>query len=78
LYNKRERVPEMKHIDYGLTVARASVFEHAAESFDLAELLESLSRKQELAGFEVQQRFYEVGSPAGLRELDELLSGKPV
>jgi NDP-sugar pyrophosphorylase family protein len=76
LYSKRERLPEMNHIDYGLTIARASAFEHAAESFDLAELLESLSRKQQLAGFEVQHRFYEVGSPAGLRELDELLSAE--
>ena len=74
LYSKRERLPEMKHIDYGLTVARASAFEHTDESFDLAELLESLSRRQQLAGFEVEERFYEVGSPSGLRELDQLLN----
>ena len=76
LYSKRERLPQMKHIDYGLTVARALVFEHTDESFDFAKLLEDLSRKQLLAGFEVQQRFYEVGSPNGLRELDELLSAE--
>ena len=27
-----------------------------------------------LAGFEVGERFYEIGSPAGLAELDELLA----
>ena len=77
-YSKRERLPQMKHIDYGLTVTHASAFEHTAETFDLAELLEDLSRKQLLAGFEVQQRFYEVGSPTGLGELDELLSAEQV
>jgi hypothetical protein len=42
--------------------------------FELADTLENLSQKGELAGHEVNQRFYEIGSPAGLAELDRLLS----
>ena len=33
----------------------------------------SLIEKGELAGFEVPERFYEIGSPAGLAELEKRL-----
>ncbi len=33
----------------------------------------ALVARQQLAGYEIKQRFYEVGSPAGLKELDALL-----
>jgi N-acetyl-alpha-D-muramate 1-phosphate uridylyltransferase len=42
--------------------------------FDLADTLENLSRNGQLAGYEVSQRFYEIGSLAGLADLDRLLS----
>jgi NDP-sugar pyrophosphorylase family protein len=29
----------------------------------------------QLGGFEVKQRFYEIGTPNGLRETDEMLRG---
>jgi MurNAc alpha-1-phosphate uridylyltransferase len=44
--------------------------------FDLADILEALSRSRELAGHEVHERFYEIGSPAGLAELDRLLASR--
>jgi NDP-sugar pyrophosphorylase family protein len=76
LYSKREKLPEMRYIDYGLMVCTKSIFDDSPNgvSFDLAETLEKLSRKGELAGYEVYQRFYEIGSPAGLGELNQLLS----
>jgi hypothetical protein len=46
------------------------------ESFDLADLLKDLLARDQLAGYEVATRFYEIGSHAGLRELDALL-GQP-
>lgn len=71
LYDKRLRAPEMQHIDYGLGLLRSSVFEpySADESLDLATVYADLLAQDELAGFEVQQRFYEIGSPAGLEEM---------
>jgi hypothetical protein len=42
-------------------------------AFDLAEIYAELSRRGQLAGYEVTTRFYEIGSPDGLRETDELL-----
>ncbi|MEP6669086.1 MAG: nucleotidyltransferase family protein [Chthoniobacter sp.] len=74
-YDKRERTPEMRHIDYGLGVFRASVFTErpAGEAFDLADVQRDLVAKGALAGHEVFQRFYEIGSHAGLAELENLL-----
>jgi NDP-sugar pyrophosphorylase family protein len=76
LYSKREKLPEMRYIDYGLMVCTKRIFEDTPDDvhFDLAETLEDLSRKGFLAGYEVKQRFYEIGSPAGLVELDGLLA----
>ena len=44
-------------------------------SFDLADVYHRLSLSDELAGFEVLERFYEIGSHAGLMETEGLLSG---
>jgi NDP-sugar pyrophosphorylase family protein len=76
LYSKREKLPEMRHIDYGLMICTRQIFADSPSDapFDLAETLENLSRKGQLAGHEVDQRFYEIGSLAGLAELDQLLS----
>jgi NDP-sugar pyrophosphorylase family protein len=78
LYSKREKLAEMRYIDYGLMVCTKRIFEDVPNDvhFDLAETLESLSRNGSLAGYEVKQRFYEIGSPAGLAELNRLLSDR--
>jgi hypothetical protein len=38
---------------------------------DLAELFFELSRRGDLAGHEVTQRFFEIGSPAGLQDFEQ-------
>jgi NDP-sugar pyrophosphorylase family protein len=75
LYDKKVLRPEMRHIDYGLSLFRASIFEEwpAAQTFDLAEVMMKLVATHDLAGFEVSERFFEIGSPAGLRELEDKL-----
>lgn len=75
VYDKTVRRPDMHHIDYGLSVLRAAAFEGypPGARFDLAQLLASLVARGQLAGYEVAERFYEIGSPAGLAELDALL-----
>ena len=77
VYDKRVRSSDMQHIDWGLSVFRAAAFEEypAGARFDLAELMGRLVARRELAGCEVADRFYEIGSPAGLAELDALLQG---
>ncbi len=74
-YSKHARTPEMLHIDYGLSCFRADAFDEwpIGVRFDLAEVMTSLQERGALAGFEVQERFYEIGSQPGLAELDALL-----
>jgi hypothetical protein len=73
-YNKREPRPEMRHIDYGLGVLGAATLAAAQdEVFDLADLYHRLSLAGELAGHEVQQRFYEIGSHAGIADTEAFL-----
>jgi NDP-sugar pyrophosphorylase family protein len=73
LYDKHAD-PWMQHIDYGLSAFRRELFDNRPEVFDLAVLLHDLSLQGELAGFEVEQRFYEIGSPPGLHDLEQYLS----
>ncbi len=76
-YGKKELIPEMRHIDYGLGILRAdAVAPYPGDApFDLAEVYRDLSRHGKLAGYEVRHRFYEIGSHTGLEELDVLLKG---
>ena len=75
-YSKTNRTPRMHYIDYGLGVFRAEAFETvpAGKPCDLAELYTELLRRRQLAAFEVHERFYEIGSPEGLRETAAFLA----
>ncbi len=77
-YDKRERTAAMRHIDYGLSIFRREVFDvyPADAPFDLAAVQRDLAAAGQLAGHEVAQRFYEIGSHTGLAELDQLLRKK--
>lgn len=78
IYDKKQRRPEMRHIDYGLSLFRADVFAErlAGQPFDLAEVMGRLVREKQLAGYAVPERFYEIGSHEGLAELEALLGGR--
>lgn len=77
-YDKRNPSLRMRHIDYGLGVFRDSAFAAVADNkpHDLAVLYQELLRRGELAGLEIGDRFYEIGSAAGLRELSSFLAGR--
>ena len=77
-YNKLQARPQMAHIDYGLGILRREVFEGTpdGEAFDLAQIYHQLSVAGELAGYEVHQRFYEIGSFEGLKETEEFLKNQ--
>jgi len=77
-YNKKERTPRMKYIDYGLGAFTEKAFERvpAEKAFDLAELYQAILADGELAGMEIQQRFYEIGSPAGLAETARFIASQ--
>jgi MurNAc alpha-1-phosphate uridylyltransferase len=67
----------MHHIDYGFSIIDRDavmplIAPHAVS--DLASIYTRLSREGRLGGYEVHERFYEIGSPEGLAELESLLS----
>jgi len=78
-YDKKLRSAEMRHIDYGIAVLSAQVFAPYPDdlAFDLADVYTRLVSDKQMAAYEVKQRFYQIGSPEGLAELDSLLRHKP-
>lgn len=77
-YDKESRTPAMQYIDYGLGVWDRRAMEAVTESgaCDLSAVSSEMLRRGELAGFEVTERFYEIGSVAGLAETREHLAGR--
>lgn len=78
IYDKKNKVPEMHHIDYGLGLFKAAAFDGFARDavVDLAEVQKALVAREQLTGYEIGERFYEIGSHEGLNELDALLRAK--
>jgi NDP-sugar pyrophosphorylase family protein len=71
------RPAEMRWIDYGLTAFRRDLIRDrvpAGTVQDLAALLTALADEASLAGFEVAERFYEIGSVQGRAELEAMLA----
>jgi NDP-sugar pyrophosphorylase family protein len=77
-YDKVKRTAAMRHIDWGLGVLKASAFERYAvdQPLDLARVYQDLLSTADLAGYEVDRRFYEIGSPEGLAETDAYLRAR--
>jgi NDP-sugar pyrophosphorylase family protein len=75
-YEKQRLTPRMRHIDYGLGIFQREAFATVPEDtpYDIADLYQLLLKKDELAAFEVRERFYEIGSIGGLEELKSHLA----
>jgi MurNAc alpha-1-phosphate uridylyltransferase len=71
--------PDMRYIDYGLLVLeRSTVLDRISGKHpcDLSPFLGRLSEESLLGGIEAFNRFYEIGSPEGIRELDLFLRSR--
>lgn len=81
VYDKRHQTrppTDFHYIDYGLTAFARDLIAREVPSgppHDLADLLHRLSVRGDLAGWEASQRFYEIGSRAGLLDLEAHLRG---
>lgn len=71
-YDKKNPVPQMHHIDYGLSIYRAQCFSDYAGD-DLSGLQRALAESGQLAGFEITIPYHEIGSHGGLKALEEHL-----
>jgi hypothetical protein len=68
----------MRYIDYGLGIFDRRAFDVVPDSgsYDLVSVYATMLRERQLAGFEVKERFYEIGSSAGLVETRAYLAGR--
>ena len=69
-YDKRNVTPEMDYIDYGVGILRRDTLREMPDDrpVDLAELYTRMVAEGRMVGFEVFNRFYEIGTPAALAE----------
>jgi MurNAc alpha-1-phosphate uridylyltransferase len=74
-YKKGITSPEMTHIDYGLSCFNKSVFSDCALDLplDLAQICTDLASQNLLAGYEADERFYEIGSCQGILDFTEFV-----
>lgn len=69
-YDKKNPQTNWAYIDYGFLVLKRSAITNFNETapFDLAGPLTRLSRAEQIMGFEIKERFWEIGSPEALAE----------
>jgi MurNAc alpha-1-phosphate uridylyltransferase len=79
IYSKSEPIPEMTFIDYGCMVLNLKSFGKysTAPKFDLSDYLEHVSESGLLRGYEVKNRFFEIGSKSGLNAFEEYVRSHP-
>ena len=74
-YNKKDITPQMHYIDYGLGVLKSVALDYypAGQPFDLSRVDNELSLEKQLAGYEVIELFYEIGSHPGIADTQTYL-----
>jgi len=69
-YSKKDRTEGMVYVDYGASILRKEALELVPYNhvYSLDELFAQLIREKQLLAYEVNKRFYQIGSPEGLEE----------
>ena len=78
-YEKGDNSSSFEFVDYGLsyfTMAALSEFKDLTLPIDLSFIMNRLAKQGKLSGYEVHQRFYEVGSYSGQSDFINFLGGK--
>ncbi len=77
-YEKGTREPAFDHIDYGATALRRKVIETlpAGEFHGLDDIGSGLAQRKRLRACRARDRFFEIGSPEGLAELERNLRAR--
>jgi NDP-sugar pyrophosphorylase family protein len=77
LYDKRLPTAAMRWIDYGLGALTVEALDLVGEEVtDLSDLYHVMSVRGLLFGYEVNDRFYEIGTPSALEETTDYLSSR--
>jgi NDP-sugar pyrophosphorylase family protein len=71
-YSKSEKTPDIVYINYSAVIFRKEVPQLIPEHhfYPLEDLFLRLIEKGQLLAFEVKERFYEIGSPRGLKDFE--------
>ncbi len=74
-YDKSGKNQSLSHIDYGLLVFKKSVLDIISlnEFKNLDYLITELIDRKQMAAYEVNQRFYEIGTPAGITDFENYI-----
>jgi len=74
-YDKNDQGERKVYIDSGLCVMRRNALELVPKNrfFDLGSLYRKLIEQEQMLAYEVQKRFYQIGSFPGLKEFEELI-----
>lgn len=77
-YDKKNMTPQMHYIDYGFGLFRQQALADFPENgfFDLSLVYQQLLQRQQLAAVEVKERFYEIGSLNGIKDLEKYILEK--
>jgi len=79
-YDKKKKTREMIYIDYGASILRKKALELVPQNqvYSMEELFTRLIEQEELLAYEVNKRFYQIGSPEGLEEFRRYVSQEGV
>jgi NDP-sugar pyrophosphorylase family protein len=74
VYDKQYTNSGMRYIDFGVSLFRRTAFQGVPEGVpvDLNDINQRLIAEKQLLAYETRDRFYEIGSAAGLREFETL------
>jgi len=74
-YSKKRKTKKMKYIDYGVSIFKKEVLKFVPKNkvYDLSQLQQLLIKKRELLACPVEKRFYQIGSPEGLKEFKKYI-----
>ena len=74
-YDKDGTLPGLAYIDFGVSIFRREAFAAvpADTPADLSIVYDALIAERQLLKYETRERFYEIGSPDGLREFESLV-----
>ncbi len=72
-FSNKEKTEDMFYIEYGVNIFNKEVLKMIPENqfYSLDDLFTRLIEMGELLAFEVKERFYEIGSPQGLKDFEK-------
>ena len=77
-YHKEGNLKKLNYIDYGVTYLHKGLFKKYKDKkiFDLKDFYVDISKNNQLKGYKVKKRFYEIGSYKGIKDLRKFLKVK--